>query len=87
MEKDLHSIWSVPPIWKTFTNGLATLHLFFARLFSEAQEEQCFNISIHPAPAFRPFQQTTAECADGEQEMRKTCVATLVLEIKAVMAV
>lgn len=67
-----------------------------ARFFSEALEEQSFNVFHRLAPAFRnrpavlnaeSEYKTEGGNTDEEEEMRSTCVSTLVLGLKASLVV
>lgn len=61
-----------------------------ARFFSEALEEQSFNVFHRLAPAFRnrkPEHASTADGAEDEQDMRMTCLSTLNMALKAAISV
>lgn len=59
-----------------------------ARFFSEALEEQSFNVFHRLAPAFRNSKQLLSTDQTGrEEEMRSTCLSTLSMALKAAIGV
>lgn len=54
-----------------------------ARFFSEALEEQCFNVFHRLAPAFRQ----SLRGGDRGEDMRRMCVSTLTMALKAAIIV
>lgn len=59
-----------------------------ARFFSEALEEQSFNVFHRLAPAFRNREHSSrADVAEEEQDMRITCLSTLNMALKAAITV